>query len=78
MLYYLFQYLESLNVPGAGMFQYISFRAGLAVIITVKPKGSPRLECLGTSTAHSGCYVRRGKAEGQTWTRQKKNKKKKT
>lgn len=35
MLYYLFQYLESLNVPGAGMFQYISFRAGMAVIIAL-------------------------------------------
>lgn len=23
----------------------------------VMPKGSPRLDCLGTSTAHSGCYI---------------------
>ncbi len=35
MLYYLFEYLESLNMPGAGMFQYITFRAGLAVIIAL-------------------------------------------
>lgn len=34
MLYYLFDYLDkSLNIPGAGVFQYISFRA-LAAIIT--------------------------------------------
>jgi phospho-N-acetylmuramoyl-pentapeptide-transferase len=32
MLYYLFDYLDSLNFPGAGLFQYISFRAGLALI----------------------------------------------
>lgn len=35
MLYYLFEYLESLGVPGAGMFQYISFRSGLAVIMSL-------------------------------------------
>ena len=32
MLYYLFKYLESLNVPGAGMFEYLSFRSALAII----------------------------------------------
>lgn len=32
MLYYLFDYLDSLNFPGAGVFQYISFRAAMAVI----------------------------------------------
>lgn len=35
MLHYLFRYLESLDFPGAGMFQYISFRAGFAVIIAL-------------------------------------------
>ncbi len=35
MLYYLFHYLEQLNFPGAGMFQYISFRSGLAVIFSL-------------------------------------------
>jgi phospho-N-acetylmuramoyl-pentapeptide-transferase len=35
MLYYLFDYLEQLNVPGAGMFQFISFRAGVAVILSL-------------------------------------------
>ncbi len=35
MLYYLFQYLKELGVPGAGVFQYISFRAGLAVIVSL-------------------------------------------
>lgn len=33
MFYYLFEYLDkSLNVPGAGVFQYSSFRAALALI----------------------------------------------
>ncbi len=35
MLYYLFQYLSELNIPGAGMFQYISFRAGMAIIFSL-------------------------------------------
>lgn len=32
MLYYLFNYLNELDVPGAGVFQYISFRAAMAII----------------------------------------------
>jgi phospho-N-acetylmuramoyl-pentapeptide-transferase len=32
MLYYLFDYLNDLNFPGARLFQYISFRAALALI----------------------------------------------
>ncbi len=35
MLYYLFDYLNELNVPGAGMFTYISFRSLLAIIIAL-------------------------------------------
>ncbi len=35
MFYYLFGYLESLDVPGAGMFQYISFRSGMAIITSL-------------------------------------------
>ena len=35
MLYYLFEYLNSMDVPGAGVFQYISFRASLAVITSL-------------------------------------------
>ncbi len=35
MLYYLFEYLEQLDFPGAGMFQYISFRSGMAVIFSL-------------------------------------------
>lgn len=35
MLYYLFDYLNQLNFPGAGMFQYISFRSGLAIIFSL-------------------------------------------
>lgn len=35
MLYYLFQYLDKLDVPGAGMFQFVTFRASLAAIISL-------------------------------------------
>ncbi len=35
MLYYLFKYLNELDFPGAGMFNYISFRAALAIIISL-------------------------------------------
>ena len=35
MLYYLFEYLDRLDVPGAGVFQYISFRAGMAAFISL-------------------------------------------
>lgn len=35
MLYYLFEYLESMNLPGAGVFQYISFRSGMAIIFSL-------------------------------------------
>ncbi len=30
MLYYLFDFLDQLDFPGAGMFRYISFRAAVA------------------------------------------------
>jgi len=33
MLYYLFDFLDkNFNIPGLGMFQYTSFRAGMAVL----------------------------------------------
>jgi phospho-N-acetylmuramoyl-pentapeptide-transferase len=35
MLYYLFSWLDQLNVPGAGLFHYISFRAALALIFSL-------------------------------------------
>ncbi len=36
MLYYLFEYLyKTLNIPGTGVFQYITFRSGLAVILSL-------------------------------------------
>ena len=36
MLYYLFTYLhETFDLPGAGVFQYISFRAAMAVIVSL-------------------------------------------
>ncbi len=36
MLYYIFKYLdEAYNLPGAGLFQYITFRSGMAVILSL-------------------------------------------
>lgn len=35
MLYYLFDYLDQINFPGAGLFHYISFRAGMALITSL-------------------------------------------
>jgi len=36
MLYYLFDYLDKIfDIPGAGVFQYITFRSGLAVILSL-------------------------------------------
>jgi phospho-N-acetylmuramoyl-pentapeptide-transferase len=35
MLYYLFDYLEQYDVPGAGVFYYISFRAAMAIITSL-------------------------------------------
>ncbi len=35
MLKYLFDYLNELDFPGAGMFQYISFRAGMAALLSL-------------------------------------------
>jgi len=35
MFYYLFKYLEAFDFPGAGMFQYISFRASLTIITSL-------------------------------------------
>src|SRR4030066_1290733 len=35
MMYYLFAYLDKFDVPGAGMFQYISFRSAVTVIASL-------------------------------------------
>jgi len=35
MFYYLFRYLETLDMPGAGIFSYITFRAAAAVITSL-------------------------------------------
>jgi phospho-N-acetylmuramoyl-pentapeptide-transferase len=35
MLYYLFDYLDKLGMPGAGVFQYISFRAAMAIMASL-------------------------------------------
>ena len=36
MLYYLFQFLdERFDFPGAGLFQYISFRAAASIILSL-------------------------------------------
>lgn len=35
MLYHLFQYLDQFDLPGAGMFKYISFRSAMALITSL-------------------------------------------
>ncbi len=35
MLYYLFEYLNTLDFPGAGVFQYITFRTAASVIVSL-------------------------------------------
>ena len=35
MLYYLFSWLDQINFPGAGLFQFISFRTAMAVILSL-------------------------------------------
>ena len=35
MLVYLFDYLNEMNFPGAGLFDYISFRAAMALITSL-------------------------------------------
>ena len=35
MLYYLFRFLEQWNIPGSGMWSYISFRAILALVLSL-------------------------------------------
>ena len=35
MLYYFFEWLQKFNIPGSGLFQYISFRAAAAIILSL-------------------------------------------
>lgn len=35
MLYYLFNFLDTLDFPGAGLFKYVSFRAALTIILSL-------------------------------------------
>ena len=35
MFYHIFDYLEQFDFPGAGMFQYITFRSACAVILSL-------------------------------------------
>lgn len=35
MIYYLFEFLDTLDFPGAGMFKYVSFRSALALIFSL-------------------------------------------
>jgi len=35
MFYYLFEYLQKFDIPGAGVFQYISFRAAMVVLTSL-------------------------------------------
>ena len=54
MLYYIFKYLdEAYNLPGSGMFQYISFRAAAAIIIAIIPFGAFRSASIWRALASS-------------------------
>ena len=35
MLYYLFNYLDAIDLPGAGMFKYVTFRSGMALVFSL-------------------------------------------
>lgn len=35
MLYYLFEYLDKIDIPGAGVWKYITFRTSMAVIVSL-------------------------------------------
>ena len=35
MFYYLFDYLDQLDFPGAGMFQYVMFRSAMAAVFSL-------------------------------------------
>ena len=36
MLYHIFKYLEeTMNMPGAGLFQFLTFRAALAILLSL-------------------------------------------
>ncbi|KAA6306876.1 Phospho-N-acetylmuramoyl-pentapeptide-transferase, partial [termite gut metagenome] len=35
MLYYLFQWLQKFDIPGVGVFTYVSFRALMAIILSL-------------------------------------------
>lgn len=35
MIYYLYEWLKDMNIPGIGMLQYISFRSGAAIILSL-------------------------------------------
>jgi phospho-N-acetylmuramoyl-pentapeptide-transferase len=35
MLYYLFDWLQSIDFPGSGVFYYISFRSSMALILSL-------------------------------------------
>ena len=35
MIYYLYDLLAGFDIPGIGMFQYISFRSGAAIILSL-------------------------------------------
>ena len=35
MFYHLFEYLENCDLPGAGMFKYITFRSACSIILSL-------------------------------------------
>ena len=43
MLYYLFQWLDKYDFPGAGMFGYTSFRSLMAIILALLEMSNARM-----------------------------------
>ena len=74
MLYYLFQWLDKYDFPGAGMFGYTSFRALMAIILALLISsiwGDKFIDLLKTQTDYrdaTGCQHRpvRRKQGGRT------------
>ena len=59
MLYYLFRYLEEFGVPGSGMWQYISFRSLLTLILSLLISMWFGERCIQWMKAHGGNETQR-------------------
>ena len=67
MLYYLFNYLQKVNFPGARVFNYVTFRAAVAIILALVMNGVKKVfEIVKSNTADVLSFVlRMGKRANQ-------------